>query len=286
MLRLLRTLLTSRTHTHARPNRAPALGLLELECRTVPTAACLEGGVLTVMGTDGNDSIYVNQTSGWISIDEGPMGSQVTAIQTSSGSSWRVAASQVTRIVIDAGGGNDTVSLDTAGLTGNGDTPITIPAVVRGGTGNDSLMGGYGTDILLGGAGSDSLCGNSGRDILVGGNGVDALYDGSGGADEDLYIGCILNATDADLQSLLAEWTGPGDIYTRFRALYTGDPVGDLTGSPGLLTGKLEGDADADKFYGQGDTNAYIYDGGGDTFYQGSELGPRARMGLFNGPAV
>ncbi len=70
-------------------------------------------------------------------------------------------------------GGNDTLN----GRAGN-DT-------LNGGRGNDILDGGRGDDMLYGGAGSDTLYGGLGSDTLNGGTGGDNL---NGGPGNDVYI--------------------------------------------------------------------------------------------------
>lgn len=83
------------------------------------------------------------------------------------------AAGSVTKIVFDAGIGNDTVLI----------APGVNKAVEgRGGDGDDNLVGGSGTNKLWGDAGSDVLAGRAGNDTLDGGAGDDFLY-GYGGAD-------------------------------------------------------------------------------------------------------
>jgi Ca2+-binding RTX toxin-like protein len=69
-------------------------------------------------------------------------------------------------------GGNDTL------IGGSGADTL------DGGTGSDSLAGGGGADSLLGGAGNDTLDGGIGNDTLDGGVGQDSL---AGGAGDDTY---------------------------------------------------------------------------------------------------
>jgi Ca2+-binding RTX toxin-like protein len=83
---------------------------------------------------------------------------------------------------VNAGGGDDTVEVDSM---------IHVPVTLSGGAGNDRLLGGSredklsggdGFDRLFGGAGNDSVLGGSGADVLLGGNGDDEL-GGEGGQD-------------------------------------------------------------------------------------------------------
>ena len=63
-------------------------------------------------------------------------------------------------IVVDAGGGDDFVRLDTA----NGGFTTTKPTLVDGGKGDDSLIGGSGNELFFGGRGNDFVDGNGGAD--------------------------------------------------------------------------------------------------------------------------
>ena len=131
--------------------------LLELlEDRAVPAnvSASVRQGVLTVTGTPGPDVINVRQNAGVVSVDG------VGAF----------AAATVAHIVVNAQAGNDTISL-------NG---TSIPAIVFGGDGNDTLIGSTGNDWLFGENGNDRLLGNAGDDLIFGGNGNDILEGGLG----------------------------------------------------------------------------------------------------------
>jgi hypothetical protein len=68
----------------------------------------------------------------------------------------------VTAIEVDAGAGNDTVTVDPR---------ITLPTRIDGGAGNDRLRGGSGPNVLLGGAGADTLVVTPSRDTFDGGTG-------------------------------------------------------------------------------------------------------------------
>jgi Ca2+-binding RTX toxin-like protein len=58
----------------------------------------------------------------------------------------------------------------------------TVPVVLLGDAGDDTLTGGSGNDFLIGGAGNDLLFGGDGGDTLVGNSGLDDLT-GDGGSD-------------------------------------------------------------------------------------------------------
>jgi Ca2+-binding RTX toxin-like protein len=78
----------------------------------------------------------------------------------------------VNSIVINGFGGNDTIAIDSG---------VSLPGVINGGDGNDSITGGTGNDTIDGGAGSDTITGGaSGNDSLLGGDGNDTIDGGSG----------------------------------------------------------------------------------------------------------
>jgi Ca2+-binding RTX toxin-like protein len=80
-------------------------------------------------------------------------------------------AAAIAGFEINTGAGDDTVTL---GRT------VPVPATIRGGEGEDTLIGGAGNDKLIGGAGDDLLVGRGGNDLLIGGSGNDRLSGGSG----------------------------------------------------------------------------------------------------------
>ncbi|MEA2901107.1 MAG: large repetitive protein, partial [Actinomycetota bacterium] len=77
--------------------------------------------------------------------------------RTLSQATFDPAAAGISRIIVYAQAGNDTVRVQGG-----------VPAVVLGGAGNDSLSGGGGRDLLFGGLGADVLHGGDDDDVLVG----------------------------------------------------------------------------------------------------------------------
>jgi Ca2+-binding RTX toxin-like protein len=108
----------------------------------------------TMSGGDGDDTYYVDGTSG-ANIDqviEGIGGGTDTVILTASGN--YTLGDNVENLVVQGSG--------TRALTGNAaDNQIT------GGTGSDSINGGTGNDTIKGGAGNDTLNGATGTDVAV-----------------------------------------------------------------------------------------------------------------------
>ena len=120
--------------------------------------------MLIVIGTNASDSIGIRQFVGLITV--GATG-------------FSVSASAVGSVEVYGRGGDDRISLSAAmpnALT------VRVPAILHGGTGNDSIIGGRGRDLIFGGAGFNTLIGLGGKDHLIGGPDDDRL-DGGDGAD-------------------------------------------------------------------------------------------------------
>lgn len=137
------------------------LDILEPRCLL---SALLEGGTLTIGGTDAGETIHLTLVAGSLVVFH-----PATFDSFDPGS--------IDQIVINALGGDDVVY-----VTGELDAPCTIDA----GSGNDSVRAGSGFDSLLGGEGRDTLRGQRGSDTLDGGGGDDVL---DGGPRGDTLIG-------------------------------------------------------------------------------------------------
>ncbi len=128
------------------------MGVEALESRECPACASLYNGVLTVQGTDGDDTIVVSRNGNMI---------------VAAGQSFRAAA--VKRMVITAGAGDDVIR-ENSGLS----------AVIYGGQGDDTIYAGRGHDTIYGGHGDDRIYGNRGSDIIYGGSGNNFIDGGPG----------------------------------------------------------------------------------------------------------
>lgn len=138
------------------PRRRRRLGFLPLERRDL-LASLTDGGELRVPGTNLADVITVAVVSDQIRV-------------TVNGAVESYAIRTVTRVEVDAGLGNDQVTVN-AGL---------VPTSVLGGDGNDVVTGGLANDTLNGGPGIDTINGGGGDDRIVGGTGRDVLFGGGG----------------------------------------------------------------------------------------------------------
>jgi Ca2+-binding RTX toxin-like protein len=119
--------------------------------------ARLSGNSLTVAGTAAADVTGISVRSGKLYVTQNSVTQKFTA-------------SSVSRLLVQAGKGDDKVSL------GGG----VIGATLDGGDGDDTLVGGAGSDSLLGGNGADSLVGSGGNDTLNGSVGADRLFGSAG----------------------------------------------------------------------------------------------------------
>ena len=126
-------------------------------------AVALVGAQLQITGGAGADVIRVSQQD-------------VATIRVEdNGVVSLFADANVSSILVNANAGNDNVQvISTAAL------PLTEPATMNGGDGNDFLLGGNGNDVLNGNAGNDTTDGGAGNDTLNGGTGNNTLRGGSG----------------------------------------------------------------------------------------------------------
>lgn len=160
------------------PRRVPRAHLFldRLEARTTPTAV-LNGNVLEITGTTGNDHVLVTRVGANIRVRE-------------NGTTTSFAASGVASILFNGDAGNDRfVSLVNLPTTANGDAGNDFLST---GAAADTLNGGADNDILHGGLGGDTMNGDDGNDTLVAGldRQVNTL---TGGLGRDTLIGSLGN---------------------------------------------------------------------------------------------
>jgi RTX calcium-binding nonapeptide repeat (4 copies) len=136
--------------------------------------ASLDYGTLMVKGAKGSDKLVLRLKAGdssVLEVDAGDDGSP----------EFSFARSDIARIVVDGGSGNDAIRVDES----NGVFEDTIPTTLAGGSGNDTLAGGSGAETLLGGRGNDSIDGNRGADTGLLGPGADTfIWDPGDGSDK------------------------------------------------------------------------------------------------------
>ncbi|MGA2582986.1 MAG: hypothetical protein ABSG31_06890 [Tepidisphaeraceae bacterium] len=115
----------------------------------------------SVMGTTGADTIT------------GSMSGSTITIVTDNTTTNTFTAYSGTSIYINGENGADSISLASS---------VTVPSVLFGWGGADTISGGAGNDFIDGGINADSIAGNAGNDFLAGGAGSDTI-GGAGGND-------------------------------------------------------------------------------------------------------
>ncbi|MFI5378630.1 MAG: calcium-binding protein [Tepidisphaerales bacterium] len=216
-------------------------------------AITLVNGVLNVPGTPRSDVIVTRI-----------IGKNVVVTINAVDSKFPLA--KVRSIVINGGAGNDFIA------NGAG----SIPSLLIGGPGNDTLSGGNGNDTLIGGPGNDRLYGQGGDDLLDGGPGNDTIIGGPGN-DTVTYAGRTKPVT-VDLSRGTGGEAGEHDYISGVENIIGGNGndllIGDdndniIWGGPGNDT--IVGNGGHDTLYG-GDGNDLFYamDGISDTIDGGN----------------
>jgi uncharacterized delta-60 repeat protein len=128
----------------------------------LPAPIRLESGQLFCIGTDNADEMHASDQNG-----------DLVIMRNRFDVSRVFEPADVTLLNFQGLGGNDFITLASAG---------SIRSTVSGGDGNDKILGGPGADSIGGNAGKDFIAGGSGADRLAGHGGRDKLL-GEGGAD-------------------------------------------------------------------------------------------------------
>jgi uncharacterized delta-60 repeat protein len=119
------------------------------------------------------------------------------------------------RIIVYGQAGDDQIKLADR---------VTLPSLLYGGAGNDTIDGGEADSILIGGDGNDILRGGGGRNILIGGLGADQIHGRKGGdilvagwADYDTPTA----ANQQTLAAIQADWLSGGQNVTSWLSAST-----------------------------------------------------------------
>ncbi len=138
------------------------------------------------------DVVIANGTNGDDAIDVFGAGTSVSVLGLAARVNITNAEGANDSLVINALGGNDTITATTmpAGV---------IKLTVDGGAGNDTILGSQGADVVLGGAGNDFVFGDNGNDVALMGAGDDVFQwnpgdgndtvEGQDGTDTMLFFG-------------------------------------------------------------------------------------------------
>ncbi|MFL5845963.1 MAG: lytic murein transglycosylase [Solirubrobacteraceae bacterium] len=210
------------------------------------TAGPNETNLLTITSASGVLTIL---DGGSLALNAGLGCSQTATARVTCGSSG------VTSVVIDAGDGDDTVTL----------TGLALPATLTDGPGNDTVTGGSGNDTFIGSPGNDTLTGGPGNDSFgdAGGAGADTLVGGLGTDTAD-YSGRTV-----PLAVRLDDVSGDGaagesdNVRSDIEAVNGGIAADLLVGGAGAET--LRGNGGDDIFDGRGGADTYAGGSGQDT---------------------
>lgn len=176
-------------------------------------------------------------------------------------------AGAVTSIIVNAGGGNDGVTIDPLvgiAVTVNGDDGNDtilgggVAMTLNGGNGNDFLQGGSGADNLDGGNGDDTLAGDAGNDTLAGGSNNDQIFGGTGSNTVSDGSGNDLVDLSENAVALVYNTNGGNDTVL-------GSAFADLITGTGLAE-NLFGNGGNDTLVGAGAADAIFGGDGSDTF--------------------
>ena len=200
---------------HSKPRALPAPLTEPLEIRRLLSLS-FDGTTIFIGATPGHDVIRIGtlydngQPGPFLPVPRVPSFTVIATINGVTESREWTGDGQIRfPIVLECGGGNDRVELDTGVLTtviggGGNDVIEHNAAFVSGGSGNDKIVplsfgGGAGTvtvegcdgndtiwgswddDALSGGAGRDRIYGQGGNDLLDGAGGNDLLFGDLGG---------------------------------------------------------------------------------------------------------
>jgi Ca2+-binding RTX toxin-like protein len=140
---------------------------------TAAYSAQVSGGALTLNGNGASDQLALRLQAGapaTLQVDVGNDGS----------ADFSVDRATFDRIVVNAAGGDDLVTIDDV----NGTFTDTEQTTVNGGPGDDTLLGGGGAETFNGGPGRDAIDGNRGADVAFMGPGEDTFtWDPGDGSD-------------------------------------------------------------------------------------------------------
>lgn len=238
--------------TSRRPRRARPAALESLEPRhLLSVTPSYSNYVLTFDGDAADDPITI-----------GVNANNFLTLNSASNFYWfPIHVSAVQRLIVNGGGGNDTIDLQALNAQ---NFPLACPVSgsvvdITGGDGTDEIHGSQCVDQIFGEAGNDTIFGYLGDDVLDGGDGTDSLVGGDdndsivGGAGADNLVGGVGN------DSLLGD-TGNDNIDAGAGTDFIDAGSEDDTIASG---------ADADSIYGGSGADVFTDIGSQDSAYGG-----------------
>jgi Ca2+-binding RTX toxin-like protein len=193
----------------------------------VPAAAnaavtpSIQANTLTLTGDNAADNIALTDSAGKLALNGNTDLDPVAAGPQTLNSDGSIT------VVVNAGGGNDTIALSAPNVT----SPNLAGATINGEAGDDIITGSPIADTINGGEDNDRITGFKGDDQVFGGNGNDVmiwnngdqtdLNDGGAGADE-----VLVTAGTADDQ-MTVKPAATGFRFDRVNAAFGIDIVND-----------------------------------------------------------
>jgi Ca2+-binding RTX toxin-like protein len=220
----------------ARPNAQTSAFIEVMEPRRLLSA-------LTITGTASADNIQLSTSGGTMSV-------------TVNGATITLSSSSVTSIQIDAGDGNDTVTLASS---------ITQPASITGGNGDDTLTGGAGDDSLTGGSGNDTYVYSGSANL-----GSDSITEAAAADTDTLDFSGMSSAVSVDL-NITTTQTINSQIHLM---LSSGTGIENVNGSAfndtivgNVRNNVIHGNAGNDNLYGETGYGDPLITQGNDTIF-------------------
>ena len=139
-----------------------AIGFGLAEGAQAAVQASVNRGTLTVTGTPAGERIGLRLNA---------RGRLVVDVRDNGSADFSFRRNRFTRIVVNAGRGNDRLRIDER----NGPFTNAERTTLNGRAGRDVLLGGSFAEVLNGGAGNDTVDGNRGADRMVLGAGDDTV---------------------------------------------------------------------------------------------------------------